>query len=62
MWKDCLNSETTFWVLLVLDIIMAGLVAYAVIAMVKKEREFDKQIAKKIEYVKYLETLKNNEL
>jgi hypothetical protein len=58
MWQDCLNSEITFWVLLVADVFMIGIVIYGFFLIVKKEREFDKKLAERMEYAKFLKSLK----
>lgn len=58
MWEDCLNSEITFWVLLIADIFLAGFVAYIFVLYLIQEQKYYRFHKERDEYLKYLETLK----
>lgn len=59
MWQDCLNSEITFWVLVVLDLVFIVVLVVGFVWYLKDKKEHSKRIAEREAYLKRLETLKN---
>jgi hypothetical protein len=59
MWENFINSEITFWVLLMADIILIGGSLVGFVLYLKDEKQHDKIMAERIAYLKHLETLKN---
>lgn len=58
MWQDCLNSEITFWVLVVLDLVFIAVLLLGFVWYLKDEREHAKRVAERMAYLKRLETFK----
>jgi heme/copper-type cytochrome/quinol oxidase subunit 2 len=59
MWQAFLNSEITFWVFIVADIILIGGLLVGFVWYLKDEKQHDKKMAERMAYLKHLESLKN---
>lgn len=59
MWENFINSEITFWVLVVADVILIGCSLVGFVLYLKDEKQENKKIAERMAYLKHLETLKN---
>jgi len=62
MWQNCIDSEVVFWFLLVADIVLCSFLIYAFALYRKDKKEHYRMLQGRIEYKKYLETLKRKEL
>jgi len=58
MWQDCLNSEITFWVLVVADIFMVIIGFVGFVWYWQDDKKKSKIVAERIEYLKRIETFK----
>ncbi|MGQ7945042.1 hypothetical protein [Flavobacterium sp. WC2509] len=62
MWENFINSEVTYWVLLVADVVMIFGVFYGFFLYVVQEKEYDRKLAERLKYFEYLETIKKDKL
>ncbi|MNX72860.1 hypothetical protein D3C86_1042310 [compost metagenome] len=58
MWENCINSEVVFWFLMVADVVLSVFMIYAFVLYRKDQKEHYRMLQDRIEYIKYLETLK----
>jgi len=59
MWENFINSEITFWVFIVADIILIGGLLVGFVWYLQDEKQHDKKRAERLAYLKHLESLKN---
>lgn len=58
MWENFINSEITFWVLVVADVVLIGGLLVGFVWYLKDEKQHDKIMAERLAYLKHLELLK----
>lgn len=62
MWQNCISSPITFWVLIVLDVVLVGLFFYGLFLFVKDKKSRHEAKAENKELLEFLINCKKEEL